>query len=94
MCSCHQYNRIENLYNDDMSDSPSFIERAACRDEDPEMFYSRDAATQKLARMVCDSCEVRVDCLMYALQTNQPDGIWGGTTEQQRRELHSVDSEV
>ena len=37
------------------------------------------------AKQVCDECPVSADCLEYALETNQDSGIWGGTSEEERR---------
>ena len=39
------------------------------------------------AKQVCGECPVKVDCLDYALETNQDSGIWGGTSEEERRTL-------
>lgn len=39
------------------------------------------------AKEVCGECPVKVDCLDYALETNQDSGIWGGTSEEERRTL-------
>jgi WhiB family redox-sensing transcriptional regulator len=39
---------------------------------------------------VCISCESRTSCLEFALATNQESGIWGGTTEEERRKLRKV----
>jgi WhiB family redox-sensing transcriptional regulator len=36
---------------------------------------------------VCAECPVQADCLQFALATNQDSGIWGGTTEEDRRKL-------
>ena len=42
----------------------------------------------RLARTFCYECPVRVDCLMTALEANElVDGIWGGTTPRERRQL-------
>jgi WhiB family transcriptional regulator, redox-sensing transcriptional regulator len=65
---------------------------AACKSAPPELFFpisasgagERDAAQ---ARQICSSCRVRSECLAYALETRQVHGIWGGTTEDERRRL-------
>ncbi len=36
---------------------------------------------------MCRACPVREDCLLFAFETKQVDGIWGGTTEDERRRL-------
>ncbi|WP_300612130.1 WhiB family transcriptional regulator [Trebonia sp.] len=63
---------------------------AACRTADPELFFpvssfgrAQDDIAQ--AKAVCGSCEVRRQCLQFALATHQMYGVWGGTTEEERR---------
>ena len=36
---------------------------------------------------MCLSCDVRGDCLEYALQNDERFGIWGGLSERERRKL-------
>lgn len=67
-------------------------EAAACRDTDPDLFFpigTTGPAMQQInqAKAVCQLCEVQVECLEYALRTNQESGIWGGTSEEERRQL-------
>lgn len=42
------------------------------------------------AKAVCRGCRVREDCLDFALATHQDDGIWGGRSEEERRELRAT----
>jgi WhiB family redox-sensing transcriptional regulator len=60
---------------------------AACRDADPAVFFptTRDAVDEALA--ICATCPVRSDCLDYAVDARERFGVWGGTTEKQRRRL-------
>ncbi len=63
---------------------------AACRTADPEVFFpvsSVGPARQDIAqaKAVCGSCRVRRQCLQFALATHQMYGVWGGTTEEERR---------
>jgi WhiB family redox-sensing transcriptional regulator len=65
---------------------------AICRDTDPDLFFPVGTTGQALvqidrAKEVCAQCTVQVDCLEYALETNQDSGIWGGTSEEERRKL-------
>ena len=67
-------------------------QRAACRDEDPELFFPLSEigpGTHQVARAkaVCASCPVRAECLGYALDNGLDHGIFGGTTESERRTL-------
>lgn len=63
-----------------------WMQRAACLDIDPEIFYPEKgnhlAATQ--ARKVCRGCPVQSDCLTHALERGERFGIWGGKTAKQR----------
>jgi WhiB family redox-sensing transcriptional regulator len=42
---------------------------------------------ERAAKRVCASCAVRVECLAYALRSNEQLGVWGGMTENERRDL-------
>jgi Transcription factor WhiB. len=39
------------------------------------------------AKAICNECVVKIDCLEYAIRTNQDCGVWGGTTEEERKSL-------
>jgi WhiB family transcriptional regulator, redox-sensing transcriptional regulator len=67
-------------------------DRAACRRLDPELFFPVSASGESLpqietARRVCERCPVRTACLRWALGAGQVSGIWGGTTEEERRTI-------
>jgi WhiB family redox-sensing transcriptional regulator len=67
-------------------------QRAACLDEDPELFFpvgSTGPALEQLerAKQVCHGCKVIESCLDWALETNQDAGVWGGLSEDERRSL-------
>ncbi|HVL80680.1 MAG TPA: WhiB family transcriptional regulator [Actinomycetota bacterium] len=67
--------------------------QAACRGMDPELFFSPDSFETKqgkdgredIAKAACARCEVRAECLEYAIKAGERYGIWGGLTEQERR---------
>lgn len=55
---------------------------------DVDFFPDReDAAAVGRAKAVCSTCPVAAECLSWALETNQPDGIWGGHTAKERRAI-------
>src|SRR4051812_27199340 len=65
---------------------------AACRDTDPDLFFpvgtTGPAIAQiEAAKAVCRMCEAQEACLEFALATNQESGVWGGTSEEERRTL-------
>lgn len=64
-----------------------FWDDAACLGVDPDLFYPERGQSTKDAKAVCSSCAVRAECLDYALATNQKFGIWGGTSERERRRI-------
>ncbi len=66
--------------------------RAACKDSRPGLFFPIGSTGDALAEIdaakaICRSCPVREECLAFALETNQDSGVWGGTSEDERRQL-------
>jgi WhiB family redox-sensing transcriptional regulator len=63
--------------------------QAACRGLDVEVFYpaSEDEADAAEAKAVCADCPVRQTCLEHALAHREREGVWGGTTERERRRI-------
>lgn len=69
-----------------------WTERAACRDSDPELFFpvsdmGPGAKQVAEAKAVCARCPVQQECLTYAMDNGLNYGIFGGATEQERRQL-------
>ena len=67
-------------------------DQSACRDTDPDLFFpvgTTGPAIEQIdnAKAVCGQCDVRQPCLEFALTSNQDSGIWGGTSEEERRKL-------
>jgi WhiB family redox-sensing transcriptional regulator len=60
---------------------------ALCAETDPEAFFPEKGGSTREAKKVCSGCEVRGDCLEYALASDQRFGIWGGLSERERRKL-------
>ncbi|MGH8628304.1 MAG: WhiB family transcriptional regulator [Gammaproteobacteria bacterium] len=63
---------------------------AACRGEDPELFFPIGTAGPALlqtsiAKVVCRRCPVCAACLEWATNTAQRYGVWGGLSETERR---------
>jgi WhiB family transcriptional regulator, redox-sensing transcriptional regulator len=63
--------------------------RAACRGIDVEIFYpaTDEDDDAEPAKAVCAECPVRQTCLEHALAHREREGIWGGTTERERRRI-------
>ena len=62
-------------------------ERALCAQTDPEAFFPEKGGSTREAKRVCTSCDVRLECLEYALGNDERFGIWGGLSERERRRL-------
>jgi len=60
---------------------------ANCLGVDPDLFFPERGASTKEAKAVCQGCEVRGDCLEYALVNGEKFGIWGGLSERERRRI-------
>ena len=65
----------------------SWQERALCAQTDPEAFFPEKGGSTREAKQVCMSCDVRGECLEYALAHDERFGIWGGLSERERRRL-------
>ena len=63
----------------------SWQERALCAQTDPEAFFPEKGGSTREAKKVCLACDVRGDCLEYALAHDERFGIWGGLSERERR---------
>ena len=60
---------------------------ALCAQTDPEAFFPEKGGSTREAKKVCKSCDVRSECLEYALGHDERFGIWGGLSERERRRL-------
>lgn len=60
---------------------------ANCVGVDPDIFFPERGASTKEAKSICTACKVRENCLEYALDNGEKFGIWGGTSERERRRL-------
>ena len=73
-------------------DKNDWRQAALCRDTSPELFFpvgntgnALDAIS--LAKTVCRRCSSQQECLEYALSSNQDSGVWGGRSEEERRQI-------
>ncbi|ADG97109.1 transcription factor WhiB [Segniliparus rotundus DSM 44985] len=62
-------------------------ENALCAQTDPEVFFPEKGGSTREAKRICLNCEVKNDCLEFALQNDERFGIWGGLSERERRRL-------
>ena len=75
-----------------MTTDMNWRDDAACLDADPDLFFpvgttgpAQDQVDE--AKRICLACPVRERCLAWALELDAASGIWGGTTEDERRAL-------
>ncbi|MEX2289300.1 MAG: WhiB family transcriptional regulator [Mycobacteriales bacterium] len=74
-------------------DEPGLLgwqEQALCAQTDPEAFFPEKGGSTREAKRICVGCEVKGDCLEYALEQDERFGIWGGLSERERRRLKRV----
>jgi WhiB family redox-sensing transcriptional regulator len=72
---------------DDEDNALAWQADSLCAQTDPEAFFPEKGGSTRDAKKICTSCEVRVECLEYALANDERFGIWGGLSERERRKL-------
>jgi WhiB family redox-sensing transcriptional regulator len=68
-------------------DGLGWQDQALCAQTDPEAFFPEKGGSTREAKRVCRGCEVRAECLEYALENDERFGIWGGLSERERRRI-------
>ncbi len=67
--------------------------KAACKGPQSAMFFppshfekkDEKERRERQAKSICAQCNVKADCLTYAMDIREPHGIWGGLNETERR---------
>ena len=67
-------------------DDQSWVARALCASIEPDALFVQ-GASQRQIRLRCYECEVRLECLADALESEANYGVWGGLTERERRAI-------
>jgi WhiB family transcriptional regulator, redox-sensing transcriptional regulator len=62
-------------------------DQARCAETDPELWFPERGSNSLRAKRICAQCEVRAECLDYAMEHDEIFGIWGGLGETERRAL-------
>ena len=62
-------------------------DKSLCAQTDPEIFFPEKGGSTRDAKRICRGCEVKAECLGYALDNDERFGIWGGLSERERRRL-------
>lgn len=80
-----------------VAESWDWQRRGACRGRDSGQFFHPDgergssrARREASAKAVCARCPVRAECAAHALTAQEPYGVWGGFTENERLQLHAT----
>lgn len=86
--------QVNPVYESKMLNGPGseslaaeWVTRRRCADVDPNVFFPNDGAGVIVAQKVCAECPVQDPCREYALANNITHGVWGGTSERQRRRI-------
>lgn len=69
-------------------DKMPWAEDALCRSHgDPAVFYPDRSAAEAAAaaKRICHHCQVREECLAWAIENDEQHGVWGGLTVRERR---------
>ena len=64
-----------------------WMSEGKCRDLSPTIFFTSDGIGVQVAQRICAECPVADACLQYALDQRVDHGVWGGTSERERRRL-------
>ena len=90
-CEASQRRHLSLVPNDfdDLFDAveDQWQDRALCAQTDPEAFFPEKGGSTREAKRICQGCEVKAECLEYALHNDERFGIWGGLSERERRRL-------
>ena len=65
----------------------AWMEDALCAQTDPDIFYPEKGGSTAPATSVCNNCAVRAECLEYAVSNDIRHGIWGGTSDNDRKRM-------
>jgi WhiB family redox-sensing transcriptional regulator len=85
--ACHaEVYRIYPLHNG-VDEDRGWQSRSLCAQTDPESFFPEKGGSTREAKKICLNCEVKAECLTYALANDERFGIWGGLSERERRRL-------
>jgi WhiB family transcriptional regulator, redox-sensing transcriptional regulator len=64
-----------------------WMAQGLCAEKHPSIFFPSDGVGVEKARKICNECPMPTHCLEYALRNRIDHGVWGGTSERQRRRI-------
>lgn len=65
----------------------SWQDYANCRGADADLFFPERGASTRKAKAICGECQVKAECLDFAIRNGEKFGIWGGMSERERRRV-------
>ncbi len=65
----------------------SWQDYANCRGADADLFFPERGASTRKAKAICGECQVKAQCLDFAIDVGEKFGIWGGMSERERRRV-------
>lgn len=78
---------VAKAYSNDDENPLAWQGDALCAQTDPEAFFPEKGGSTRDAKRICSGCEVKAECLEFALANDERFGIWGGLSERERRKL-------
>jgi WhiB family redox-sensing transcriptional regulator len=78
---------IESRLRQDVAVDTTWMARGKCKDVPPDTFFPSDGVGVEVARRICADCPVKAPCLEYAMENHIDHGVWGGTSERERRRI-------
>jgi WhiB family redox-sensing transcriptional regulator len=70
-----------------MGDDLAWQDDANCKGANADLFFPERGASTRAAKAICRECQVRAECLEFAITTGEKFGIWGGMSERERRRV-------
>jgi WhiB family redox-sensing transcriptional regulator len=78
---------VERVFVQVMTRPGAWTDQALCAETDPEAWYPPDGGNGNDAKAICARCDVKNECLDWALRNGEREGIWGGLSPNQRTKL-------
>ena len=82
-----QFLGVAGAYATDDDNPLAWQAEAVWAETDPELFFPEKGGSTREAKRICAGCDVKAQCLEYALANDERFGIWGGLSERERRKL-------
>lgn len=86
--ACDRYYRRNGTHPEPMPfDARPWVDRAACAEVDGDLWFPEVGSNGNQAKAICARCEVRAECLDWAVTHEEMAGIWGGLSSRERRRM-------